>query len=67
MLQGSTSHKRVSKTLHTLYFLANSHALINSRKHAKDLLECAKRAVEIAIEQDEQAAIDWLEAVDMSL
>ena len=35
----------------------------NLRKHAKDLLECAKRAVEIAIEQDEQAAIDWLESV----
>ena len=32
----------------------------NLRKHAKDLLEHAKRAVEIAIEQDEQAAIDWL-------
>ena len=30
---------------------------------AKDLLEYAKRAVEIAIEQDEQAAIDWLESV----
>ena len=25
------------------------------------LLECAKRAVEIAIEQDEQTAIDYLE------
>ena len=35
----------------------------NLRKHAKDLLECAKRAVEIAIEQDEQTAIDWLESV----
>ena len=33
------------------------------RKRAKDLLECAKRAVEIAIEQDEQAAIEWLESV----
>ena len=33
------------------------------RKHAKDLLEYAKRAVEIAIEQDEQTAIDWLESV----
>ncbi len=33
------------------------------RKHAKDLLEHAKSAVEIAIEQDEQAAIDWLESV----
>ena len=33
------------------------------RKHAKDLLECAKRAVEIAIEQDERTAIDWLESV----
>ena len=32
----------------------------NLRKHAKDLLECAIRAIEIAIEQNEQAAIDWL-------
>ena len=36
------------------------------RKHAKDLLECAKRAVEIAIEQNEQAAIDWLESVSQA-
>ena len=35
----------------------------NLRKRAKDLLENAKRAVEIAIEQDEQAAIDWLDSV----
>ena len=35
----------------------------NLRKRAKDFLECAKRAVEIAIEQDEQAAINWLESV----
>ena len=35
----------------------------NGRKRAKDLLEYAKRSVEIAIEQDEQAAIDWLESV----
>jgi restriction endonuclease S subunit len=35
----------------------------NLRKRAKDLLERAKRAVEIAIEQDEQVAIDWLESV----
>ena len=35
----------------------------NLRKHAKDLLEHAKRAVEIAIEQDEQTAIDWLDSV----
>ncbi len=35
----------------------------NLRKHAKDLLEYAKRAVEIAIEQDEQSAIDWLKSV----
>ena len=33
------------------------------RRRAKDLLEHAKRAVEIAIEQDEQAAIDWLASV----
>ena len=31
------------------------------RKQAEHLLECAKRAVEIAIEEDEQAALDWLE------
>ena len=37
----------------------------NGRKRAKDLLERAKRAVEIAIEQDEQAAIDWLESVNV--
>ena len=35
----------------------------NLRKRAKDLLEHAKLAVEIAIEQDEQAAIDWLDSV----
>ena len=35
----------------------------NGRKRAKDLLEHAKRAVEIAIEQGEQAAIDWLVSV----
>ena len=33
------------------------------RKRAKDLLEHAKHAVEIAIEQDEQTAINWLESV----
>ena len=31
------------------------------RKQSKHLLECAKRAVEIAIEQDEQSAIQWLQ------
>ena len=35
----------------------------NGRKRAKDLLEYAKRAVEIAIEQNEQAAIDWLASI----
>ena len=35
----------------------------NLRKHAKALLEHAKRTVEIAIEQDEQTALDWLESV----
>ena len=35
----------------------------NLRNRAKHLLEYAKRAVEIAIEQDEQAAIDWLECM----
>ena len=32
------------------------------RRRSKHLLECAKRAVELAIEQDEQTAMDWLEA-----
>ena len=32
----------------------------NLRKQSKHLLECAKRAVEMAIEQDERTAIDWL-------
>ena len=49
--------------LYTHYFLVNSHALINLREDAKDLLECAKRTVEIAIEQDEQTAMDWLDSV----
>ena len=31
------------------------------RKQSRQLLECAKRTVEIAIEKDEQTAIDWLE------
>ena len=35
----------------------------NLRKQAKDLLEHAKNAVEIAIEQDEQTVINWLESV----
>ena len=35
----------------------------NLRNRAKDLLEHAKSAVEIAIKQDEQAAINWLESV----
>ena len=33
----------------------------NLRKQSKHLLDCAKRAVEMAIDQDEQTAIDWLE------
>jgi restriction endonuclease S subunit len=32
----------------------------NLRKQSKHLLECAKRAVEIAIEQDEDEAVKWL-------
>ena len=31
------------------------------RKQSRQLLECAKRAVEIAIEQNEQTAVEWLE------
>ena len=33
----------------------------NLRKQSKNVLECTKRAVEMAIEQDEKTAIDWLE------
>lgn len=33
----------------------------NLRKQSKHLLECAKRAVEIAIEQNEDTAIKWLQ------
>lgn len=33
----------------------------NLRKQSKHLLECAKKAIEMAIEQDEQIAIKWLE------
>ena len=33
----------------------------NLRKQSKHLLECAKKAVEIAIEQDEKTATNWLE------
>ena len=34
---------------------------VNLRERSKHLLECAKRSVEIAIEQGDQTAIDWLE------
>ncbi len=34
----------------------------NLRKQSKHLLECAKRGVEMAIEQDEQTAMEWLES-----
>lgn len=33
---------------------------LSLRKQSKHLLECAKRAVEIAIETNEKAAIDWI-------
>lgn len=33
----------------------------NLRKQSKHLLECAKRAVEMAIEQNEDAAVKWLQ------
>ncbi len=32
----------------------------NLRKQSRQLLESAKKAVEMAIEQDEKTAIDWL-------
>lgn len=39
--------------------VGESHSL---RKRSKHLLDCAKRAVEIAIEQDESTAMQWLES-----
>ena len=36
---------------------------VNLCYHTKHLLESAKHAVEIAIEQNEQSAMDWLESV----
>ena len=44
-------------------FLQKVFESFNGRERAKDLLEYAKRTVEIAIEQDEQTAIDWLKSV----
>ena len=32
------------------------------RRQSKHLLECAKRAVEIAIEKNEEAAIKWIQS-----
>lgn len=37
------------------------------RKQSKLLLESAKKAVEVAIEQDEQTAVDWLKAQTKSI
>jgi len=39
----------------------------NLRKRSKQLLESAKKAVEMAIEQDEQTAIDWLKVQTKSI
>lgn len=38
----------------------------NLRQQSKHLLECAKRAVDIAIEADEETALKWLETVSKS-
>ena len=38
----------------------------NLRQQSKYLLECAKRAVDIAIEEDEETALRWLETVSKS-
>ena len=37
------------------------------RKQSKQLLENAKRAVEMAIEQDEDTALNWLEQANSGL
>ena len=52
------------KQAHIKHKVAESFSL---RKQSKHLLESAKRAVEIAIEQDEQTAIDWLKGETYSL
>ena len=54
------NHRRIKHILSDLKVLTEAW---NHFIRAKDLLEHAKRAVEIALEQDEQAAIDWLESV----
>jgi len=41
--------------------LTNVAEAFGLRKQSRRLLECAKRAVEIAIEQDEATAMQWLE------
>lgn len=48
-----------AKTQTQIQQMVTESALL--RQESKRLLECAKRAVEIAIEQDEQTAIAWLE------
>ena len=43
--------------------LVEGRSTTSAELFALYFLECAKRVVEIAIEQDEQTAIDWLESV----
>ena len=62
MLQGSASHSCVSK-LYTPPFLSKcscSHKLTQARQRPFGM---CKTAVEIAIEQDKQTAIDSIESV----
>ena len=39
----------------------------NLRKQSKYLLECAKKAVEIAIENDEDSAMKWLKTQNLNI
>jgi len=47
---------------HSKEYVTIVHSLIAKRERATQLLDAAKRAIEIAIEQDEKVAFDYLEA-----
>jgi restriction endonuclease S subunit len=63
-------HWRPDQVKQTLIPILDQHKqeeiqqkIIELRKQSKHLLECAKRAVEIAIEEDEETAEKWLKGV----
>lgn len=71
--RGSVQQRLNQETLKEIVFpilpfnkqLSISEKIIESnnlRKQSKHLLECAKKAVEMAIEEDEETAMKWLES-----